>query len=68
MRALDRPDTDCLGAGAFMGYFKCKACGVHAQYMYRATYSPEEGWRGALEDYGPLQLAPSAQVWHARCA
>ena len=38
---------------------------VHAQHMYRATYSPEEGWRGQLEDYGLLQLAPSAQVWHA---
>ena len=30
--------------------------------MYRATFTPEEGWRGGLEPYGPMQMQPSAQV------
>ena len=37
-------------------------CFSRRQHMYRATYTPEEGWRGGLEPYGPLQLEPSAQV------
>jgi hypothetical protein len=30
--------------------------------MYRATHTPEDGWQGAIEPYGPLLLEPSAQV------
>ncbi len=30
--------------------------------MYRATYTPDGGWQGGLEPYGPLQLLPSAQA------
>ena len=30
--------------------------------MYRATFTPEQGWSGGLEPYAPLQLDPSAQV------
>ena len=40
-------------------HLTCSSC---LQHMYRATYTPEEGWRGGLEPYGPLQLEPSAQV------
>jgi hypothetical protein len=32
------------------------------QTMYRATFTPEQGWSGGLEPYAPLQLDPSAQV------
>lgn len=32
------------------------------QAMYRAIFTPGEGWQGGLEAYGPLQLDPSAQV------
>lgn len=36
---------------------------VHVlQTMYRATWTPEEGWQGSLEPYQPLQLEPAAQV------
>ena len=30
--------------------------------MYQATFTPEQGWSGRLQPYGPLQLDPSAQV------
>lgn len=30
--------------------------------MYQATFTPEQGWSGQLQPYGPLQLHPSAQV------
>jgi len=30
--------------------------------MYRAAYTPDGGWQGGLEPYGPLQLLPSAQA------
>lgn len=40
--------------------------------MYVAEWSPEQGWKGELRAYGPLQLDPSAQVdclqWLAPCA
>ena len=32
------------------------------QTMYRATFTPKQGWSGQLQPYGPLQLHPSAQV------
>ncbi|KAL0042636.1 hypothetical protein WJX79_005951 [Trebouxia sp. C0005] len=33
-----------------------------APTMYVAEWSPEQGWKGELRAYGPLQLDPSAQV------
>ena len=33
-----------------------------AQYQYAASWTEEEGWRGKLKPYGPLELLPSAQV------
>ena len=33
-----------------------------AQYQYMASWTEEEGWRGKLKPYGPLELLPSAQV------
>ncbi|CAL5223128.1 g5593 [Coccomyxa viridis] len=33
-----------------------------APMMYQATFTPEQGWSGQLQPYGPLQLHPSAQV------
>ena len=30
--------------------------------MFRATWTPEQGWQGALEPYQCLQLEPAAQV------
>ena len=32
------------------------------QSMFRATWTPEQGWQGALEPYQCLQLEPAAQV------
>lgn len=32
------------------------------QFMYKALWTPETGWQGGLEPYGPLDLLPSAQV------
>ena len=32
------------------------------QTMYVAEWSPEQGWKGEMRPYGPLQLDPSAQV------
>jgi len=40
----------------------CKRGGLALQVMYRATYTPDGGWQGGLEPYGPLQLLPSAQA------
>ena len=33
-----------------------------AQYQYMASWTEEDGWRGKLKPYGPLELLPSAQV------
>lgn len=33
-----------------------------APTMYVAEWSPEQGWKGEMRPYGPLQLDPSAQV------
>lgn len=30
--------------------------------MFKALWTPETGWQGGLEPYGPLDLLPSAQV------
>ncbi len=35
---------------------------VCLQTMYVAEWSPEQGWKGEMRAYGPLQLDPSAQV------
>lgn len=32
------------------------------QQQYVATWTAEEGWKGSLRPYGPLELLPSAQV------
>ncbi len=39
-----------------------QCCAPRAQYQYMASWTEDEGWRGALKPYGPLELLPSAQV------
>ena len=35
---------------------------MSVQRMYRAVFTPEEGWQGQMEAYQCLQIEPAAQV------
>eukprot|EP00884_Botryococcus_braunii_P001119 jgi/Botrbrau1/11007/Bobra.101_1s0005.1 len=56
---VTEPERKTVGIDWDKLAFSCEYTGP---YMYKALWTPESGWQGGLEPYGPLDLLPSAQV------